>query len=160
MKIKVLQVDAPYLDVVVRWLFHEWSSISPFETLAKSREALEFRASGHLLPSTYVAEGEDGSVLGTLSLVACDYPPRSELTPWVADTYVATESRNCGIGSKLVNHAEFVATQAGIKALYLITRNRRTFYERLEWEVIEQVDYQEAPAALMCRKLQLTSSLQ
>lgn len=153
MKIKPLRTDAPYLDQVVRWLFDEWSPISPFETLTGTREALETRASGQGLPSTYVAEGEDNSALGTVSLVECDYSPRRDLTPWVADMYVAPERRNQGIGGELVRHCEMVATRAGIDSLFLITRARRTFYERLGWWVIDEIDYQDVTTALMRREL-------
>ena len=153
MKIKPLRTDAPYLDQVTRWLFDEWSPISPFETLAGTREALQFRAAGQLLPSTYVAEGEDDNVLGTVSLVECDYAPRSDLSPWVADMFVEPRQRNRGIGSELVRHSEMVAARAGIESLYLITRTRQTFYEPLEWQVIDRISYEGVTAALMRRGL-------
>ena len=153
MKIKSLRTDAPYLDLVGRWLFDEWSPIPPFETLAGTREALQTRAAGQLLPSTYVAEGEDDNVLGTVSLVECDYSPRSDLTPWIADMYVVPGQRNRGIGSELVKHSELVAERAGIDSLYLITRTRQTFYERLEWHVIDRISYEGVTAALMQRAL-------
>ena len=152
MKISPLQKHHRHFGVVAKWLFDEWSPISPFETFDGTLDALEARARGHLIPSTYVAE-ESGVPLGTVSVVECDFPSRHEWSPWLADMYVDPGSRNRGIGSALAIHVESLASEAGISELYLITRHQSRFYARIGWSVIERIQYQGEAAALMRREL-------
>jgi hypothetical protein len=41
----------------------------------------------------------------------------------------------------------------GVQTLYLYTRHRAAFYERLGWAVLEQAEYQGRPTTIMLRVL-------
>ena len=153
MEISNLDQHASHFDTVVRWVFNEWNPIPPFETPANTRAAMGQRTDQQRLPLAYVAVSDRGEALGTVSLVECDYSPRHDLTPWVADMYVASEHRKRGIGSALMVHLEERAKIAGIATLYLITRQQQHFYAQLGWEVLEPIHYQDVPAVLMYRCL-------
>ena len=153
MIINNLDRQASHFDVVVQWVFDEWSPISPFETLASTRTALLQRAGEQRVPIAYVAQSPTGRPLGIVSLVECDYAPRNDLMPWVADMYVSPDNRNRGIGSGLVVYIETRANEAGFTNLFLITRHQRRFYERLGWTVLDQLHYQGESAVLMQRDL-------
>ena len=153
MKIKNLDSQDAHFDTVVRWVFDEWSPITPYETLTSTHGELSQRSGAEIVPHALVAETADGNPLGTVSLVECDYAPRNNLSPWLADLYVAPEQRNRGVGSALVKQLELWALHNGIETLYLITRYREDFYRRLGWTLFEQLRYHGVKSALMRREL-------
>ena len=155
MEINILEQDSPNFDVVAQWVFAEWGPISPFETLSSTRVAMSHRTGQQNLPCAFLAHSANGCPYGTVSLVECDYAPRGDLTPWVADMYVDPAYRNRGIGSALVGYLEQQARAGGISNLYLITRHQKHFYQQLGWTVLNELYYQEVVAVLMKRNLPL-----
>lgn len=89
------------------------------------------------IPTTFVAHDGMG-FLGTASLIVCDEQSRPEYTPWVAALWVEPEHRRRGIGAALVDAATEAAFRTGAGRVYLLARaQRRPFYERLGWSVLE-----------------------
>jgi GNAT superfamily N-acetyltransferase len=75
---------------------------------------------------------------------------RCDLSPWLAQVYVAPEFRGCGIGSALVRAVACEAASLGVHRLYLYTgRNRESFYAKLGWTVREYVEYKGRERVIM-----------
>lgn len=90
------------------------------------------------LPFTLAAELR-GAFAGTVSLIACDEPARSDLAPWLAALWVAPAFRDSGIGTVLVREIEQRATALQIARLYLSARAEiAPFYERRGWLAIDR----------------------
>jgi GNAT superfamily N-acetyltransferase len=89
------------------------------------------------IPTAFVAH--DGPLfLGTASLIACDEPSRPQYTPSVAAVWVEPEHRRRGIGAALVDASAEAAFRARAGRVYLLARaQRRPFYEKLGWSVLE-----------------------
>ena len=101
------------------------------------------------LPVTLVYE-DQGSLLGSAALVACDMETRSELTPWLASVVVCPESRGNGVGSQLVQGVMAHAAQEGFERMYLVTPDAHNFYARLGWQTMEtDVDFHGLRCTLM-----------
>jgi GNAT superfamily N-acetyltransferase len=142
---------ADHLDlvpVIAKWHFAEWGHLDPDGTLASWTEGLGHRTKREAIPTTYVALEED-ELLGSVTLVEQDMLTRPDLSPWVAGVYVAAAQRHRGIGSALVGHAVRQAAQMGIERLYLYTHPARAFYQKLGWQVLEEVVYEGRPVAIM-----------
>ncbi len=89
------------------------------------------------IPTAFVAH-EGLRFLGTASLIVCDEQSRPQYTPWVAALWVEPEHRRRGIGAALVDAAAEAAFRTGAGRVYLLARaQRRPFYERLGWSVLE-----------------------
>jgi GNAT superfamily N-acetyltransferase len=104
------------------------------------------------LPFTLAAE-VDGAFAGTVSLIVCDEPERSDLAPWLAALWVAPAYRRHGIGATLVQEIERRATALNIARLYLSARPAvQGFYEKRGWQVIDR-DIGPARLAILERML-------
>ncbi len=102
------------------------------------------------LPFTLAAE-IDGAFAGTVSLIACDEPERSDLAPWLAALWVAPEHRKSGLGAALVTEIERRAAALGIARLYLSALPRvQGFYEARGWQLID-TDIGPAKLAILHR---------
>ena len=93
----------------------------------------------NFVPTTFLAI--DGELLGSAAIVANDMETRPELSPWLASVYVAAQHRNNGIGSKLVNHVVEQAKLNDINKLYLMTPDKKYFYQALGWKHIDEERY-------------------
>jgi GNAT superfamily N-acetyltransferase len=116
-----------------------------FETLVSE---FEERTTRHRIPETFVAVKDD-EPLGMASIVKHDLTTRKELSPWLAAVYVSPESRNRGIGSRLVRTVMQEAETLGLERLYLLTPNKVRFYSRLGWRVLEHTEYRGENVAIM-----------
>lgn len=99
-----------------------------------------------VLPFTLAAEC-DGVFCGTVSLITCDEPERSDLAPWLAALWVAPDSRKAGLGTALVMEVERRAAALGIARLYLSAKPAvAPFYKVRGWQAI---DHDIGPARLV-----------
>ena len=76
-----------------------------------------------------VAEGEDGTILGSMTLVVFRIP--TGVRAWIEDVVVDTEARGMGIGQALNEYAIQLAEQAGAKTIDLTSRPSRESANRL-----------------------------
>ena len=76
-----------------------------------------------------VAEGEDGTILGSMTLVVFRIP--TGVRAWIEDVVVDTEARGMGIGQALNEYAIQMAEQAGAKTIDLTSRPSREAANRL-----------------------------
>ncbi len=84
----------------------------------------------------------DSVPVGTATVLDHDVDTerRPDLTPWVAAVYVIPEARRQGIGEQLLSQATAFTQSRGFKTVYLWTTDRRNWYERLGWQLIEQFE--------------------
>jgi GNAT superfamily N-acetyltransferase len=84
----------------------------------------------------------DSVPVGTATVLDHDVDTerRPDLTPWVAVVYVIPEARRQGIGERLVSEATAYAQSRGFGSVYLWTTDRRDWYERFGWQLLEQFE--------------------
>lgn len=141
--------DRP-LDIpaLATWTQREWGHLVPEITPDGFISAFEERTTVHTIPETFVAM-EDGAPVGMASIVEHDMLSRMEFSPWLAAVYVVPESRNMGVGSKLVLTAMQEARVLGMDRLYLFTPDQMLFYRRLGWQALERVSYRGERVTIM-----------
>ena len=100
------------------------SSSSPPPSREVLAEIIDSPAT-HLL----VAEGDDGSVLGSLTLVLFRIP--TGLRAWIEDVVVDGEARGRGVGEKLNRFAIDLAAEHGARSVDLTSRPSREAANRL-----------------------------
>lgn len=116
----------------------EWAHL--YLTWGEGEAVEEFRTArtDGGLPATLVALDEDGTLLGTVSVIEDDLPGFEHRNPWLASLLVLTEHRNKGVGAFLVREAERFARQAGCAELYLFTESADGLFRRLGWREMEK----------------------
>ena len=148
MTIAHLAEHTTWIPTLALWAYHEWGHLFPDETYATLMAKFAERTTDHTIPETFVAL-EHTVLLGMASLVKHDLPTRTELSPWLADVYVAPEWRQRGVGSKLVQVAMQEAESLGVATLYLFTPDKLEFYRRLGWRVFETTRYRGEAVTIM-----------
>ena len=136
------------LPIVARWIFDEWSDLSPGSTLQTFIEHLQENCHDNQAPLTLIAL-LDGDVVGTASLIEYDMDTRRDLSPWLASVYVTPEQRSKGIGTELVQAIVAKAAELRIPKLYLFTPDQEHFYQRLGWRTTEHTDYRGHQVVIM-----------
>jgi len=132
--------DVPeYLETLAKWHHQQWQALNPGQTLEQRIQKMQGYLGDDFIPSTYVAS--DGRLLGSAAIVACDLDSRADLSPWLASVYVDRGYRRQGIGSRLVRHVVEQARQHGVRRLYLFTPDQVTFYQQLDWQVLEPAEF-------------------
>lgn len=125
---------------LARWILNEWGYLLPGHTFEDVVAMYEKRTVRGQIPETFVAlEGD--TVVGAASIIEEDMETRTELSPWLAEVYVAPEFRRRGIGSALVRTVVQEAQDLGVRRLYLFTPDKMAFYQHLGWEILERTDY-------------------
>lgn len=124
-----------HLQALARWHHAEWAALYAGWSEAEAFAELRAHAAGEgVLPSTLVALGEDGALLGSVSLLVEDSPDLVDFQgPWLASLFVVPQARGCGLGQALVCALVAQAAAAGLPRLRLFTPRHRAFYERLGW---------------------------
>lgn len=90
------------------------------------------------LPVTLAAE-RGGVFVGTVSLIVCDEPERSDLAPWLAALWVEESARKAGIGAALIDAVVQRCRGIGVARLYLSARPQvAPYYEKRGWQVIDR----------------------
>lgn len=101
--------------------------------LSRSARPLDRAALAHLVAhdanTVFVARGEDGAILGTLTLVMVPLP--AGLRARIEDVVVDGRARGLGVGSALIAAAVDRARAAGARTLDLTSRPERDSAGRL-----------------------------
>ena len=124
--------------MVASWSHRAWSIDFPGDT---EQTYLELYAQSSndasALPYVCIAVADDGTAIGTATLVADDeLRGFAELSPWLAAVWVEPEHRGAGVGNAMVSHIENVATRLGYKGLHLYTHDQQDWYTRHRWEIV------------------------
>ncbi|MGA1834305.1 GNAT family N-acetyltransferase [Rhizobium wenxiniae] len=100
------------------------------------RARVQVALQGSAFPQILVAH-QDGSFVGTVSVVDSNMAPRRDLTPWLSALWVDECFRENGVGNALINTAISLAKECGREALHLMaTPQMAAFYERRGWQKI------------------------
>jgi N-acetylglutamate synthase-like GNAT family acetyltransferase len=106
------------------------------------------RAQRRTIPLAFIAR-EDGSIVGTASLVAHDMEGRLDLSPWLASVYVLPSYRKRGFGAALCRRVAQEARKLGFGRIYLITYDKEDFYKGLGWKEIQRREYRREKVIVM-----------
>ncbi|CAN5564877.1 N/A [soil metagenome] len=117
------EVTEELVDAFAR-LIPQLSRSSPPPTAEVLAEIIESDAT-HLL----IARGDDGTVLGSLTLVLFRIP--TGLRAWIEDVVVDDAARGQGVGEALNRHAIDAAAERGAKSVDLTSRPSREAANRL-----------------------------
>jgi N-acetylglutamate synthase-like GNAT family acetyltransferase len=101
------------------------------------------------IPTTFVALGEAGELMGSASLLEHDMQIHQELTPWLASVFVHPDHRRRGVATSLVERGIEEARALGVETLYLYTEDQERLYGRLGWREMERRDYMGYPVVIM-----------
>ena len=125
-----------------QWSFSEWGKLYPDDSV---QWYLDLYAASdqdeRSLPVCLAALNEDGSIVGTASLIANDELPNApEPGPWVAAVYVDSAYRGAGVGTELVLETVRRARNLGFDDVYLYTESVSKWYESMGWKTIRTDD--------------------
>ena len=151
-QISLLIDHLEFIPQLADWLFEEWGSILGEENPDARIKKLKAHLNRDELPIAWVAHS-NGQLLGTASLRAHDLEGREDLTPWLAGVFVGAQFRHQGIGAALCEAVEEAARLRGIATLYLFTLDRRAWYSRLGWTVIDSCIWYQRPGQIMSKRL-------
>ena len=157
----VERIDIAYLTdhkevvpMLAQWFHEEWGYLHPDRTLTDVERLVGVRAIRIKIPVTLVAfEGQE--LIGTVCLKIHDMDTRLDLSPWLANLYVAASRRRQGIGIKLVSAIEKRAQELEVENLYLFTPESEAFYSTLGWQVKERAEYHGIPVYIMQKRIVL-----
>lgn len=149
MRIESIADHLDLVETIACWHWDEWGHADPSGSLESWTEGLRERTSRDSIPTTYVALEEDGTLLGSVTLVEHDMTTHLDLTPWLAGVFVRPERRNRGVGSALVRHAVQMTAKMGVARLYLYTASARDFYARLGWQRVADDSYEGQTVTIM-----------
>ncbi|MDQ3880648.1 MAG: GNAT family N-acetyltransferase [Chloroflexota bacterium] len=144
-RIEKLADHPSLIPSVASEVWREWGYGSPDGCIADLRQTRRDD-----LPICEVAIRESAPV-GVVSLIACNLPPRCDLSPWLAGLYVWPAYRRQGIGAELVRTLEADAVRLRHPVLYLYTESAEEFYRRLGWQTFDRDRWEGEEIALMTR---------
>lgn len=123
------------LPTVARWQYGEWGYLEEDDSVSRREARLRRHLQRHRLPLTLVAR-RGGELVGSADLERAELAEPAGPVAALSCVYVPEEHRAGGVGTALTRFAEETAEALGHRHLYLCTRRRRTFYERLGWEAV------------------------
>lgn len=149
MQISTLKDSPHHLMTLAKWHHAEWSYLNPQRSFDERVQEMREDFAGNIIPTTYLAEDDNGNLLGSASILADDMSSHPELTPWLASVYVDAAQRGKGIGSLLVRRVMQHAQDNDIKRLYLYTPDQEQLYARLGWQLYSREPYNGPPVTIM-----------
>ncbi|MGM0501514.1 MAG: GNAT family N-acetyltransferase, partial [Bacillota bacterium] len=91
----------------------------------------------------------DDKAVGTASIIECDLETRKDLSPWLADVYVLPSHRGKKIATKLIERVLEETKKIGISKLFLFTREAEGLYKKMNWKLIDTINYHGDQGTLM-----------
>ena len=143
--------DRPDLaPIIADWLWSEGRKHNGY-SLSQTVATIATSTSQIGPPQTFILLAA-GNPVGTSSLVVADLDERPDLTPWLADVFVAPEARRKGHVSSLIQAVETAAIAASIQTLWLHTEHAARIYTKAGWQPVEIVERKgKLPVTLMRR---------
>jgi GNAT superfamily N-acetyltransferase len=135
--------------IVAGWLWSQSWRIGG-DSLAETEVAVAASTASLGPPQIFVLLA-DGVPVGTASLLAEDLEERPDLTPWLANVFVAPEARGRGHAQDLITAVETAARAAAVPTLWLFTHDAERIYARAGWRPVEAFEHHGLPTVLMRR---------
>jgi len=152
LEVKYLADHPELVHVLSTWFHDEWGKTNPSLTVEGIERQVQERLNRDKFPLCLVAFAKSKPVAtATLKIREMEIYPHLE--HWLGNVYVLPEYRNQGVGSQITEAAAGTARSLGVNTLYLYTRDREHFYQRLGWELMEQAEYRGRMAFVMKRAL-------
>jgi GNAT superfamily N-acetyltransferase len=152
MEIRLLAQRPEFVSTVAGWLFEQFGYLNP----EASRERAEIRVRERLnttgCPVTFICL-EEGTAIGTASLVKNDLEACPHLSPWLAGLFVLPQHRRRGHGALLAHAAADHARRSGSVRLHLFTPNYQAFFEKLGWAESQTLLHHQVRVSVMERAL-------
>lgn len=146
---------ADHIDTIptlADWFRAQWPDYYANWSQAEMEQDFLEDTSRDRLPSRLVAF-ESHELAGTIILREQGSEMLSEFQPELGGLYVAASHRGHGIATELVRAGMQLARQQGYDTVYATTVAAAGILERLGWEFIKPVVYQDGPVALYRCKL-------
>ena len=96
---------------------------------------------------------DNDQLLGGAALAKADLAHRPELGPWLACVFVTPEARGQGLAEGLIEGICAQAKANGVARIYLHTQDKRDYYAKRGWTVLESFEAWEKQQWLMTREL-------
>ncbi|MBV8653006.1 MAG: GNAT family N-acetyltransferase [Alphaproteobacteria bacterium] len=122
------------------------------DTLAQTEATVAASTASRGPPQIFVLLA-DGVPVGTASFLAEDLEERPDLTPWLANVFVAPEARGRGHVRDLIAAVEAAARAAAVPTLWLFTHDADRIYARAGWRPVEAFEHRGLSTVLMRRDL-------
>ena len=145
-------VERPDLvDTVARWQWLEWGQRQGATVEQIASFVRDYCTARDVPQGVVLLEG--GVAAGTATLEHADLDARPDLTPWLANVFVAPEFRGRGHARRLVRHIEAAARTGGTDILYLHTESATALYAGLGWTEIGTADHHGHAVTVMQKRL-------
>ena len=145
--------DPAVIQRVAEWHQKEWSHLNPW-SLEERIRFMQGQGAQKTIPLTVLA-WEDGQPVASASLLTHDMDIHPEWFPWLASVYVQSEMRGRGLGSLVVERIEQEARRLGLARFFLYTPDRASFYKRMGWNTLEEINYKGVDVTIMDRVLEI-----
>ena len=150
-RLAYLPPDPAVVAEVAGWHHLEWSHFSQ-RTLTDRIREFDEHLSQEAEPLTVLA-WQDSKPVGSASLLVHDMEIHPDWSPWLGSVYVLPSHRERGIGSMLCQQIEQEARRLGKERIYLYTPDRAPFYQRMGWNLLEEIEYKGEQVTLMDKVL-------
>lgn len=147
--IKDLRLAPHHVPALAAWHQDEWGFLNPDRSVADRIDELKEHLGTGIVPTTYVAEDDNGKLLGSASILTHDMSVHRDKTPWLASVYVDPEHRRNGVGAAVVKRIMQHAAENGMRRMYLYTMDQEAFYQRLGWRTISREVYRDTDVIVM-----------
>jgi len=104
------------------------------------------------LPATLTLQ-ENGTLVGSVSVIYDDCEARTDLNPWLGSLYVVPAKRGRGHGSRLVAAALELATRNGVDDLYVFTESAEDMFRRHGFVYFADAVTNGCPITILRREL-------
>ena len=146
---------ADYLDTIptlAKWFRDQWPDYHADMSQAEMEQDFLEDASRDRLPIRLVAF-ESSELAGTIILRENGTEMLPEFQPELGGLYVVESHRNHGIATELVRAGMQVAREQRYETVFATTVAAAGILERLGWEFLQTVVYQDGPTGLYRCKL-------
>lgn len=147
-RIETLAENQTLIPIVANSWIREFNYLHPTRTKAQVLEKLQQHINTNKLPICYVLFKEN-KFIGTASLRPLDISSYTHVSPWLGAVIIEPEFRNQGLGTYFVQEVMDRAKRLHKDIWYLWTPDRETFYAKMGWKKIDEVDYNQTHGTVM-----------